>query len=155
VKKELKKRKEEGTYKGKFSAQPLFCGYEGRSGLPSNFDCNYCYALGYTAVLLIEAKATGYIATVRNLHLPVEQWNVMGAPLVPFIHLEERSGKRKPVIQKAFVDLQGVPFKTFSQQRERWILEDDYRNSGPIQFFGPSELSDSITLTLELESNTQ
>lgn len=155
VKKELKKRKEEGTYKGKFSAQPLFCGYEGRSGLPSNFDCNYCYALGYTAVLLIEAKATGYIATVRNLHLPVEQWNVMGAPLVPFIHLEERSGKRKPVIQKAFVDLQGVPFKTFSQHRERWILEDDYRNSGPIQFFGPSELSDSITLTLELESNTQ
>ena len=44
-----------------------FFGYEGRCADPSNFDANYCYALGYTAACLIAAGKTGYMSSLRNL----------------------------------------------------------------------------------------
>jgi len=62
-----------------------------------------------------------------------------------------RKGKPTPVIRKALVDLNGKPFQTFAAQREKWAVEDDYRFPGPIQYFGPSEICDAPTLTLQLE----
>ncbi len=152
VRQELKKRKEKGEYSGSFNAQPQFCGYEGRSCLPSNFDSQYCYALGHVAALLIDANATGYMACVKNLSHPVEEWQICGVPLTSMIHKEMRKGKLKPVIKKALVDLQGSPFQTFRDHREQWMFADDYRYPGSIQFFGPPEITDAITLTLEYES---
>lgn len=151
VKDELSKRKTTGHYRGKFSAQPLFFGYEGRSCLPSNFDCNYCYALGHAAALLINMGATGYMGCIQNLTERVEDWRVMGLPLTGMIHLEERKGKRVPVIKKALVDLEGRPFAAFRKGREQWGSDDAYRYPGPIQFEGPAELTDGITQTLQLE----
>lgn len=149
VRLELKKRQQETGLKIPFSPQPLFCGYEGRACLPSNFDCQYCYALGHVAALLIDSRATGYICCIKNLHLPIEECEPMGIPLISMIHLEERHGKLKPVIKKTFVDLKGKSFERFKQQRRDWALKDDYINPGPIQFFGPSGLVNSIPLTLE------
>ncbi|NGX43051.1 MAG: Pyrophosphate--fructose 6-phosphate 1-phosphotransferase [Chlamydiae bacterium] len=151
VKQELKKRKSSGTYVGKFSAQPLFCGYEGRSCYPSNFDAQYCYALGYVVTLLIDSGATGYMSCVQNLSGPVEDWHITGIPLASMIHMEERKGKMKPVIQKALVDLDGTPFRIFKEQREIWGKKDEYRYPGPIQFSGSPEITDVTTLTLEYE----
>jgi diphosphate-dependent phosphofructokinase len=143
VRKELKKRQKENNLKVKFSPQPLFCGYEGRSCLPSNFDSQYCYALGHVAALLIDSGATGYICCIQKLHLPAEQWEISGIPLVSMIHLEERQGKSKPVIKKALVELEGIHFKHFSKLRDQWRMQDDYINPGPIQFFGPDDLVNS------------
>ena len=64
----------------KLSPQPLFCGYEGRSCLPSNFDSQYCYALGQVAALLIDRGATGYMACVNDLALPVSDWQCAEYP---------------------------------------------------------------------------
>ena len=97
VQKELKK---DSSHKVKFSPQPLFCGYEGRSCLPSNFDCDYCYALGHQAALLINGNFTGYICTIQNLSQPAEEWQMTAVPIVSMIHLEERKGKWKPVIKE-------------------------------------------------------
>lgn len=146
VKKTLKNRQ----FKGKFSAQPLFCGYEGRSGFPSNFDAHYCYALGHVAALLIENGASGYMSLVQNLHLPVEQWTIAAAPLVGMMDIEERKGELKPVIKKALVDLKGKPFTQFKEQRDNWTIDDHYRYPGPIQFWGPKEITEAITMTLNL-----
>jgi diphosphate-dependent phosphofructokinase len=148
VKKELKQR----PYKGSFSPLSFFCGYEGRSCLPSDFDCQYCYALGVVAALLVHAKATGYVCSLQNLSKPVEEWIPAGIPLTSLMTIEKREGEERPVIQKALVDLHGKPFASFKQQREAWIEADDYADPGPIQFFGPKDLMDCITKTLTLES---
>ena len=144
VRQELNDRK----IKVKFSPQPLFCGYEGRACLPTNFDCQYCYTLGHVAALLINSGATGYICCVQKLHLPTEQWEISGIPLVSMIHLEERHGKSKPVIKKALVDLNGKHFEQFKLLRQKWRLSDDYTNPGPIQFFGPDKVTNSRPITL-------
>lgn len=149
VEKELKERKE---YKGNFNPQPMFCGYEGRCALPTNFDCSYTYTLGHIAALLIRDNATGYICSVKNLAAPHENWQIFGAPIVKMLHFEERNQKQLAVIKKSLVDLQGPVFLQFKREREKWQLGDVYLSPGPIQFEGPDYLADMITNTLTLES---
>lgn len=146
---ELERRKAAGKYSGSFSPLSFFCGYEGRSGLPSNFDAQYCYSLGHVAALLIDAKATGYMAVVQNLASPVEEWRVSGIPISTMMTMEKRKGKLKPVIKKALVDLDGSLFRCFAREREGWKSDDDYQYPGPIQFYGPQELTEEITITLQ------
>ncbi|MCI0382552.1 MAG: diphosphate--fructose-6-phosphate 1-phosphotransferase [Chlamydiae bacterium] len=145
--------KEIGGKKGnKFSGLTHFFGYEGRAGFPSNFDANYCYSLGFTAALLVDEKLTGYMSCVKDLHRPVSEWKIMGLPLTMLMNIEVRKGKEKPVIQKALVDLKGKAFSYFDKNRKSWAERDSFCFPGPIQFFGESELVDSIPLTLRIES---
>lgn len=148
VAKELQQR----TYQGKFSPQPHFCGYEGRSGLPSNFDAHYCYALGHVAALLVDATHTGYICCVQNLSAPANDWQIGARAISSMMTLEKRHGQEKLVIRKALVNLQGKPFSSFKSMCEAWKLEDDYRCPGPIQFYGPKELTEAITMTLSCKN---
>ncbi|MBS0629061.1 MAG: diphosphate--fructose-6-phosphate 1-phosphotransferase [Verrucomicrobia bacterium] len=147
VKKELALR---GS-KAKFSALSHFFGYEGRAGFPSNFDTRYCYALGHTAALLVEEKMTGYITCVGDLHRPIENWTIAGLPLTMLMNMEMRKGKKKPVIQKALVNLKGKAFEFFRQNRAGWALEDAYRYPGPIQYFGETDLVDIVPISMQLE----
>ena len=57
----------------------------------------------------------------------------------------------KPVIRKALVELDGAPFKKFYEARQNWIEEDAYKFVAPIQYFGPAELADARSITLQLE----
>ncbi len=146
VKEKLAQRKSDV----KFNAQPIFCGYEGRSCLPSIFDSNYCYALGHVAASLINANQTGYMAAIQNLQANVRKWQAAAIPLTSMIHMEERKGKMKPVIEKALVELDGPVFSRLSAERENWKSRDDFLYPGPIQFFGPEDLTHQTTLTLQL-----
>ncbi|CDR33617.1 diphosphate--fructose-6-phosphate 1-phosphotransferase [Criblamydia sequanensis] len=152
VQKELKKRKEEGSYQGSFSPQAIFLGYEGRSAMPSNFDANYCYALGLTAALLIKHGLTGYMAGITHLNEPVEAWTPIGLPLISMMGFENRQGKEKAVIKKALVDLKGAAFDLYKEWRLKWAYEDHFQFPPPIQFFGPHEFSDQLPLTLKLDA---
>ncbi|MCB1134686.1 MAG: diphosphate--fructose-6-phosphate 1-phosphotransferase [Chlamydiia bacterium] len=148
---ELRRRKATQEYSGKFSAQPLFMGYEGRSCLPSNFDAQYCYALGRTAVVLIQHGQTGYLACVQGLTQPASEWTAMGLPITSLFHLELRHGSPKPVIRKALVEVDGPVFQRLQAEREGWKADDAYRYPGPIQFYGPAVITESRTETLRLE----
>ncbi|KAK6269086.1 hypothetical protein QUC31_013246 [Theobroma cacao] len=150
VETELEKRKQEGSYKGQFKGQSHFFGYEGRCGLPTNFDASYCYALGYGAGALLHSGKTGLISSVGNLGAPVEEWTVGGTALTSLMDVERRHGKFKPVIKKAMVELEGAPFKKFSSMREEWALKNCYISPGPIQFVGPVSNAVNHTLLLEL-----
>ena len=147
----LGKWKEEGKYVGKFAVQHHFLGYEGRCGFPSNFDADYCYSLGYTASRLIASGKSGYMATVRNLIAPAEEWIACGVPLSMMLNIEHRKGKDCPVIKKALVDLDGKPFKALASQREEWAKGNAFVYPGPVQYFGPSEICDQPSRTLVLE----
>ena len=143
--------KEEGKYNGKFGAQHHFFGYEGRCAAPSNFDADYCYSLGYTASMLIANGKTGYMSSVRNTTAPAAEWIAGGVPITMMMNMERRHGEMKPVIQKALVRLDGAPFKKFAANREAWAKETAYVYPGPIQYFGPTEVCDEPTKTLQLE----
>ena len=143
--------KEEGKYVGKFAAQHHFFGYEGRCAAPSNFDADYCYSLGYTASMLIANGKTGYMSSVRNTTAPAEEWIAGGVPITMMMNMERRHGEMKPVIQKALVKLDGAPFKKFASCREEWAKNTCYVYPGPIQYFGPTEVCDEPTKTLQLE----
>ena len=147
----LKEMKEEGTYTGKFSALHHFFGYEGRCAAPSNFDADYCYALGYNAAQLINAGVTGYISSLRNLTKPSVQWLAGGVPISMMFNMERRHGEMKPVIQKALVRLDGTPFLRFAAKRDDWAMKSEYVYPGPIQYFGPAEVCDQPTKTLQYE----
>ncbi|WP_289074271.1 diphosphate--fructose-6-phosphate 1-phosphotransferase [uncultured Bacteroides sp.] len=151
VGKKLAAWKAEGKFVGKFSAQHHFFGYEGRCAAPSNFDADYCYSLGYTASLLIASGKTGYMSSVRNTTAPAAEWIAGGVPITMMMNMERRHGEMKPVIQKALVKLDGAPFKAFAAQREAWAKETAYVYPGPIQYFGPTEVCDQPTKTLQLE----
>lgn len=144
----LEEQAKTGNYKGKFNAQPLFLGYEGRCPLPSNFDAQYCYALGYVAAILVNGGFNGYMATVRNLQLPAKAWDIAGIPLTTMFDIEMRKGKEKPVIKKYLVDLDGPVFKEFKERVASWALTDDYVYPGPIQYFGPAEIANAVTLSM-------
>ena len=143
--------KKDGKYTGKFSPLHHFFGYEGRCAAPSNFDADYCYALGSSAAQLIANGKTGYMAIVKNTTAPADQWKAGGVPITMMMNMERRNGEMKPVIRKALVELDGAPFKTFAAQRDKWAKETCYVYPGPIQYWGPSSVCDLTTKTLELE----
>lgn len=143
--------KAEGKFVGKFASQHHFFGYEGRCAAPSNYDADYCYSLGYTASMLIADGKTGYMSSVRNTTAPADQWIAGGVPITMMMNMERRHGEMKPVIQKALVKLDGAPFKAFVAQRDKWAIETAYVYPGPIQYFGPTEVCDQPTKTLQLE----
>lgn len=147
----LDELKSQGEYIGKFNAQSHFFGYEGRCAFPSNFDADYCYSLGYNAFALINFGLTGYLSSIRNLTSPACDWIAGGVPLTMMMNMEKRHGEMKPVIQKALVELDGPVFKVLEENRENWAMNDCYIFPGAIQYFGPSEVCDVTTCTLQLE----
>lgn len=149
----LKEMKSEGAYKGKFAALNHFFGYEGRCAAPSNFDADYTYALGMTAVLLVNAGLTGYMATVTGLAKGHDAMVAGGVPITMMMNLEQRHGAKKPVIRKALVELSGKPFRTFAAKRDEWATGTKYSYPGPIQYFGPASVADRTTVTLALEQS--
>ena len=146
VKAELQER----DFQGKFSPVGHFFGYEGRSGFPSLFDANYCYSLGMVALLLVHHQKTGYMAVVRDLTHPIEQWQPMAIPITGLMHFEKRKGIDKPVIAKALVGLDSSSFQHFASKRKEWEMDDSYQCFGPIQYDHKHAWSQQVPLTIAL-----
>ena len=151
VAQKLERMKKEGKFAGKFATLHHFFGYEGRCAAPSNFDADYCYALGTSAAQLIANGKTGYMAIVKNTTAPADQWIAGGVPITMMMNMERRAGEMKPVIRKALVELDGAPFKEFAAHRDEWARKTAYVYPGPIQYWGPTEVCDQPTRTLALE----
>ena len=151
VAKRLAEWKKQGKYNGKFSTQHHFFGYEGRCAAPSNYDADYCYSLGFNASRLIASGKTGYMSIIKNTTAPAAEWIAGGVPITMMMNIERRNGADKPVIRKALVELDGAPFKYFAAHRDEWAKNTCYVYPGPIQYFGPTEVCDQPTKTLQLE----
>ena len=152
IEKELEELKKQGKYNGSFNSLCHFFGYEGRCGLPSCFDTNYCYALGYNAGVLIHEGLNGMMSTISNLDAPVDQWTAGGVPVTMMMNIERRNGKDEPVIKKALVELDGLPYQKFLEFSAEWRLGDCYSFPGPIQFTGPAANIINQTLAYDIQA---
>ncbi len=153
VKEELTRRKKAGQFAAAFAAQHHFFGYEARCAFPTNFDATYCYALGYTAFVLIANGLSGYMAAVASLTKPAKDWEAGGIPLTMMMNIERRHSADKPVIRKALVELTGAPFKNLVKNRKKWLANTAFRYPGAIQYFGLAEIADAPTMTLQLDKS--
>ncbi len=142
----------------KFKTQIHFYGYDGRGGDPTKFDCNYTYNLGLTAFSLIAGGATGQMAAIRNLEHNFENWEPIGIPIAPLMHLEERKGKLTLVMEKNLVDTNANAFTIVRAVRKKWLADthngDDYRRPGPIRFGDNGTEDMPITLALNAIGKT-
>ena len=133
----------------KFNALHHFFGYEGRAAMPSNFDAQYCYALGRVAAILINSGLTGYMSCVYDLLKPVKEWKARALPITMMMNFELRGSKMKPVIKKALVELDAEPYQKWIKMKDVLAKEDRYLYPGAIQYFGPVEVTDSLPFSME------
>ncbi|KAI9073671.1 hypothetical protein K1719_044335 [Acacia pycnantha] len=153
---EINKRVKEGTYKGKkFNAICHFFGYQARGSLPSKFDCDYAYVLGHISYHILAAGLNGYLATVTNLKHPVNKWRCGAAPITAMMTVKRWSPNPgavsigKPAIHPANVELRGKAYEMLLHNASRFLMDDIYRNPGPLQFDGPGADAKAITLCVE------
>ncbi|KAM0941547.1 putative diphosphate--fructose-6-phosphate 1-phosphotransferase [Dioscorea sansibarensis] len=156
VETEINKRMKEGTYKGKkFNAICHFFGYQARGSLPSKFDCDYAYVLGHICYHILAAGLNGYMATVTNLKNPVNKWRCGAAPITSMMTVKRWSrgpsatAIGKPAVHPASIDLKGKAYELLRHNATKFLLDDIYRNPGPLQFEGPGADAKSFTLTAE------
>ncbi|EZG43176.1 phosphofructokinase [Gregarina niphandrodes] len=142
---ELKRR---GFPEQCFFPHDHYFGYEGRCAMPSNFDSNYCYALGHTAGALIDNGVTGYMAVVRGLHKPCSEWVPAGCPVTIMMNVERRKGYDVPVIRKYLVELDSPFYQAYKLARDAWKTQDCYNYPRAIQFEGP--LADVTNFMIEV-----
>nr|XP_027205426.1 uncharacterized protein LOC113799034 [Dermatophagoides pteronyssinus] len=103
-----------------FNATHHYFGYEGRCAMPSNFDCNYCYNLGFTAATLIKMRRNGYIATVKHLENSPDMWTPCGVPFCRMMHMLDMANcTRVPQIIRQLVDLNGPIMKSSADSTVR------------------------------------
>ncbi|KAK4354786.1 hypothetical protein RND71_026980 [Anisodus tanguticus] len=156
VETEMNKRLKEGTYKGKkFNAICHFFGYQARGSLPSKFDCDYAYVLGHVCYHILAAGLNGYMATLTNLKNPVNKWRCGAAPITAMMSVKRygrgpgKASLGKPAVHPATVDLKGKSYELLSQNATKFLLDDVYRNPGPLQFDGPGADAKAVTLCVE------
>uniref|UniRef100_A0A0C9RUV0 Pyrophosphate--fructose 6-phosphate 1-phosphotransferase subunit alpha n=1 Tax=Wollemia nobilis TaxID=56998 RepID=A0A0C9RUV0_9CONI len=156
VETEMNRRLKSGQYTGKkFNAICHFFGYQARGSLPSKFDCDYAYALGHIAYHLVGAGLNGYMTTVTNLKQPVSQWQCGGAPITAMMTVKRWlrgpgvSQIGKPAVHPAKVDLKGRPYELLMHNEMKFLMDDIYRNPGPLQFEGPGADAKTITVSVE------
>ncbi|XP_028784591.1 pyrophosphate--fructose 6-phosphate 1-phosphotransferase subunit alpha-like [Neltuma alba] len=139
----------------KFNAICHFFGYQARGSLPSKFDCDYAYVLGHICYHILAAGLNGYMATVTNLKNPVNKWRCGAAPITAMMTVKRWSPNPgavsigKPAIHPANVDLRGKAYELLLQNTSRFLMDDIYRNPGPLQFDGPGADAKAIALCVE------
>ncbi|CAM0912080.1 unnamed protein product [Alopecurus aequalis] len=156
VEAEINKRLDEGTYKGKkFNAICHFFGYQARGALPSKFDCDYAYILGHVCYQILAAGLNGYMATVTNLKSHVDKWKCGAAPITSMMTVTgwsrgpAASQIGKPAVHMASVDLKGKAYELLKQNSSSFLMDDIYKNPGPLQFHGAGAEAKPISLCVE------
>lgn len=120
---ELERRKATGEYKGTFSPVCHYLGFQGRSTMPSEFDCRLGLAYGYLACIAVEAKLTGYVVSIRGLCGHWSTWKLSAVPIAAVMkvmpeHEMKAYGRNVPMVPCAEVDLQGKAYSAFKNAEE-------------------------------------
>ncbi len=107
-------------------------------GADARSDLAEAKTLAELGAMLARFEGCGLKATAKNLCF------YRGAEQARLMIVGEAPGREE--------DLEGKPFREFAKRREQWAKETNYVYPGSIQYFGPPEICDRITRTLELEA---
>ncbi|PKU63381.1 Pyrophosphate--fructose 6-phosphate 1-phosphotransferase subunit alpha [Dendrobium catenatum] len=118
-------------------------------------EMNKRMVLGHICYHILAAGLNGYMATVTNLKHSVDKWRCGAAPITAMMTVKQYSGGpgaipiRKPELHPTQVDLKGKVYEILRQNAYSFLMEDLYRNPGPLQFEGPGTDVKSYTLCVE------
>merc|ERR1719356_252514 len=104
--------------------------------MPTNFDCDLAYTLGWGAAMLVDLGKGGQLVHASHLEEDVDQWRVGGIPLTSLLSVEidEETGETSPSSSPMqLLKQRGVtrPFTEIRAPKDRVALYH-----GPVQFSG-------------------
>ncbi|CAE8643908.1 unnamed protein product [Polarella glacialis] len=149
VETELTRRVVLGSFKGAFQVITYSLPYHGRSAMPTNFDCDLGYAIGYAAGVFVEAERTGLLVDISKLKEDVSQWEVGGVPFSSLMQFKEpepgdRSSKLTYSIRPRSRLLYDLSYESsMPDPCERTLV-----SPGPAQFEGPCSGTKTQTLCM-------
>ena len=139
VGRELQRRKIFAPTPGAFVSSTHALSSQGRSSLPSNFDCDLGFALGLAAGSLVREGKTGLLATMTNLAAETSEWVASAVPLVSLLSISRS-------ISTCWIEIQQTSVPSFHQDHLPPPSMRRFVNPGPLQFSGPQ--ADSRLLSL-------
>lgn len=128
----------------------------------------YRFSLGYLAAVLIDGGKSGYLATLSNLHLPVEQWTAEAIPLTSLIDIKPvqhlRSSQQPPsnenfdlhfrlTIPALRCSLESEAYQLIQANKLSWMFSDCFSNPGPVQFHDGNKMERLCSLRLSPGAN--
>lgn len=92
VRLELEKRRRNEEFAGRCDLLVHSLAHQGRSSLPTAFDCDLAYTCGYTSGILVDSGRTGLLVNVEYLNSPDGEhtWSVGGFPLLALCGISAR-----------------------------------------------------------------
>ena len=135
VSEELEKRRKDGTFAGRIGIHVHSLAHQGRSSLPSSFDCDLAYTCGYTAGVLVDAGRTGMVTNV-DYHTNPEGgivWTVGGFPAVALVQLSKEENSARVSIEPTKLVMSGSACRALF---DKMPLPKDRegRQTGPLQW---------------------
>uniref|UniRef100_A0A0D3F9N3 Phosphofructokinase domain-containing protein n=1 Tax=Oryza barthii TaxID=65489 RepID=A0A0D3F9N3_9ORYZ len=118
-------------------------------------EMNRRMVLGHVCYHILAAGLNGYMATVTNLKSPANKWRCGAAPISSMMTVKRWSRGPaatqigKPAVHMATVDLKGKAFELLRNNSTSFLIDDIYRNPGPLQFEGAGADSKPISLCVE------
>lgn len=119
--------------------------YQARSAIPTNFDCDLAYTLGWSAGIMINLEKAGLLVHATRLEKEVNEWRLRGLPLTCLLRTEYDEESQENRILPAYVHLLKQrtvkrPFTDLPPPKDRVI-----QTLGPIQFSGGLAASSRTT----------
>lgn len=151
---ELQRRQRLGFFQEPFfqgSCYPMV--YHARSALPTDFDCDLAYSLGWAAALLVRLGKSGLVVHAANLERSPSEWQLRGIPLTCLLRAEPNLSTGKHRILPACLRLlkqRGIerPFKALLPPPE----ERSGVHQGPVQYWGDVATHPSVRTTWFMEN---
>jgi len=128
--------------------------HQARSAMPTNFDCDLAYTLGWGAGILTARGKTGHLVHASDLQKPIDQWRLGSFPLSCLLGIQvvgEGEAKEHRVVP-AMVHLlkcRGIvrPFSRLPPPQDRMAVYQ-----GPVQYWGEAADDPAMRTTWFMEA---
>lgn len=126
--------------------------YQARSSLPTNFDCDLAYTMGWGAAQLVALGKSGQLVHVSGLQGSVDQWTVEGIAFTSLLRAQPDEETEELRISQARLQLlkqRGVvrPFSRLPNPEDRCTFYH-----GPVQYSGAAALDPTLRTTWFMEN---